>query len=147
MWLTAPAINDISSDLTNPPRFLVGPPAELAYDAARFAEATRRGYPELHNLRLALPPQEACARVRALVARRGWRVAAEEAGTGATALRVQAVAITPLLRFRDDVAIEVRVAEGGSEIAMRSRSRLGDGDLGTNAARIRAFFAALAVEE
>ena len=143
----APPINDISSDLTSPPRFLVAPPAELGYDAARFADPTRRGYPELRNLRLALPPQSACARVRALMAQRGWRIVAEEAGWGATALRVQAVAITPLLRFRDDVLIEVRVAEGGSEIAMRSRSRLGNGDLGANAARIRAFFAVLAGAE
>ncbi len=48
-----------------------------------------------------------------------------------------------MLRFKDDVLVEVRPHPGGSEVAMRSKSRVGKGDLGANAKRIRAFLAAL----
>jgi uncharacterized protein (DUF1499 family) len=55
---------------------------------------------------------------------------------------VQAVAVTRLLRFRDDVVVEVREDATGraSIVAMRSKSRLGTSDFGANAGRIREFF-------
>ena len=45
--------------------------------------------------------------------------------------------------FEDDVAIRVRDVGGKSVIDMRSKSRDGRGDLGANAARIRAYVSAL----
>lgn len=95
------------------------------------------------NLELPAPPAETYRRVLALIGERGWRVA----GRDDAGLRVQAVAITRLLRFRDDVVVEVRPAPtgGGSIVAMRSKSRFGRADFGANAQRIREFFADLAV--
>jgi len=136
-----PLINDITTDFERPPRFWAAPPAHPAYDAARFRRATEAGYPGLANLGLAVSPEEAWRAVLALVGERGWRIAAQDdAGR-----RVQAVAVTRLLRFRDDVVIEVRpgTRPGSASVAMRSKSRLGRGDLGANATRIRAFFADL----
>jgi uncharacterized protein (DUF1499 family) len=54
--------------------------------------------------------------------------------------RIEATAITPWIRFEDDVVI--RLVESGSVIRvdMRSKSRLGRGDMGVNAKRIRTFF-------
>lgn len=137
-----PRINDITTDLDHPPRYLVAPPEQPGYDTARYRAAQEAGYPDLGNLAVPWPPPDAFARVLAVVRRRGWAIAAlDEPGR-----RVQAVAVTPLLRFRDDVVIEVRppppgaAAETRAVVAMRSKSRLGRGDLGANARRIRAFF-------
>lgn len=57
-------------------------------------------------------------------------------------LKVEAVSVTKLLRFRDDVVIEVRktTEPGTLEVHMRSKSRMGQGDLGANAKRITDFF-------
>lgn len=67
----------------------------------------------------------------------GWELGRTDAGV----MEVEGVATTPLLRFKDDFIFRVRPgAGGGSIIDGRSRSRLGQGDLGANAARIRAFF-------
>ncbi|MND03152.1 hypothetical protein D3C83_228380 [compost metagenome] len=57
--------------------------------------------------------------------------------------RVEAIATTTLLRFKDDVVVRVRDAAGGSRVDVRSKSRVGVGDLGTNARRIRRFLSAL----
>jgi uncharacterized protein (DUF1499 family) len=142
MALPLPRINDITSDRERPPVFWVKPPTHHAYNALKYRALTEQAYGDLTNLELSVPPAEAFARVLALVKERGWRVASQDdAGR-----RVQAVAITPLLRFRDDVVVEVRSAPMGvgSIVAMRSKSRLGRRDFGANAKRIRRFFADLA---
>jgi len=136
-----PLINDITSDRERPPLFWVTPPKHHAYNALKYSGPTDRAYGNLTNLSLPASPAETYRRVLALIQARGWRsVAQDDAG-----LRVQAVAITPLLRFRDDVVVEVLPEPGGSGsiVAMRSKSRLGKGDLGANARRIREFFADL----
>ncbi|HKI98615.1 MAG TPA: DUF1499 domain-containing protein [bacterium] len=147
-----PVINDISTDRADAPRYLVVPPRNPAYDADRLRGPTERAYPDLTNLETPRPPAGVFAAVESLVQAMGWQVAARSEGGaggagGATALapwRLQAVAVTSLLRFKDDVLIEVRPrTDGGSTVAMRSKSRVGKGDLGANAKRIRAFLAAL----
>ena len=50
---------------------------------------------------------------------------------------IEAVARTPILGFRDDVVVRVRPTADGARIDVRSASRYGRNDLGTNAARVR----------
>ncbi len=143
-----PLINDISTDRERAPVYLVKPPNRRAYDAARLAAVTAGAYGDLVNLESARPPAAVFAAVEALVAERGWRVRARAPGDAAaqppTPWRLQALATTDLLRFKDDLALEVRPRpDGGSSVAMRSKSRLGLSDWGVNAKRIRAFFADL----
>ena len=59
-------------------------------------------------------------------------------------MTVEAVDVTKLMRFKDDVSIRV-TALGSStcKIDMRSASRVGKSDLGKNAARIEEFFVLL----
>jgi uncharacterized protein (DUF1499 family) len=135
-----PLINDITTDFEKPPTYLTAPPSKPGYDAEKFQAPTSRAYPDLKNLALSIAPKQAFDMVQALVRARGWQVAEEDPDH----FKLQAVAVTPLMRFRDDVIIEVRAAGGGSVVAMRSKSRLGKGDLGANAKRIHAFLEDLA---
>jgi hypothetical protein len=50
---------------------------------------------------------------------------------------IEAVARTPIMGFRDDVALRVRMDSDGAKIDVRSASRYGRHDFGDNAARIR----------
>lgn len=54
-------------------------------------------------------------------------------------IRARYVAVTPLLRFRDDVDVLIRlVSAEQARVAVFSRSRIGKSDLGANAVRIDA---------
>lgn len=70
----------------------------------------------------------------------GWAVVATDAASG----RIEATATTSWFSFSDDVVIRVVPAQGGSRIDVRSVSRVGKGDLGANAKRVRAFTAIVA---
>jgi len=50
---------------------------------------------------------------------------------------IEAVARTPIMGFRDDVVIRISPLGQGARVDMRSASRFGDHDLGSNASRIR----------
>ena len=57
---------------------------------------------------------------------------------------IRAVATTRVFRFKDDVTISVARKDNFTLVDVRSRSRIGKGDLGANARRIRDFQARLA---
>ena len=57
--------------------------------------------------------------------------------------RLEATARTRWFGFRDDVVVRVRPDGAGSRVDVRSVSRVGRSDLGTNARRIRGFMDAL----
>ena len=57
--------------------------------------------------------------------------------------RIEATDTTWWFGFVDDIVIRIRSEEIGSRIDVRSLSRVGVGDLGENAARIRRFRDAL----
>ena len=67
----------------------------------------------------------------------GWDLIAEDSSTG----MIEAVATTSFFGFKDDVVIRVRSNGSGSVVDIRSHSRLGRGDQGKNAGRIRNFIA------
>lgn len=70
----------------------------------------------------------------------GWEVTLEDRAAGV----IQAVATTSLWHFKDDVTVTVTRAGERAQVSIRSHSRIGKGDLGANAKRIRLFQAALA---
>jgi uncharacterized protein (DUF1499 family) len=142
-----PAINDITTDPADPPAFAALTTVEanrgrdMAYAGDSFAEQQRAAYPDLAPIALPLAPAEALARAEAAARALGWQIAAVDPAAGT----LEASETTPLFRFVDDVAVRVRPSQGGSGsiVDVRSRSRDGRGDLGANAARIRAFRDAL----
>jgi uncharacterized protein (DUF1499 family) len=72
--------------------------------------------------------------VLGVIRERGWTVAASDASSG----RIEAVDTTFWFGFEDDVVVRLRPAEGGTRVDVRSSSRVGIGDMGTNARRVRA---------
>ncbi len=65
----------------------------------------------------------------------GWTVTAADEAAG----ELRAEARTPRLRFVDDVVVRVTDAGGATRVDAESASRVGRGDLGTNARRIARF--------
>lgn len=129
----APLINDISSDLEDPPVFSGGQHGPLP---ERFKRAIDRHYPELAPLELEIPAGRAHELALELAERvPSWRVTAVDSSQ----LIIEGVAETRILRFVDDWVIRVRPRGDGSVVDMRSTSRVGRGDFGANAERIGKF--------
>jgi uncharacterized protein (DUF1499 family) len=142
---TVPLIHDITTDPERPPQFVAivplraGAPNPHEYQGAHIGELQRIGYPDLRPLEIAAPPAQAFARAAALAQALGWEIV----GTDESAGRIEAVATTRWFGFKDDVVIRVAPAGSGSRIDVRSKSRVGRGDVGANAKRIQEFLARL----
>lgn len=142
-----PRINDYTTDLADPPTYkhAATMPANQGRDLGYppdFAAQQRTCCADLAPVKLAVPATDAFARVgRVAEAMPSWTVTSSDPQTGT----IEAVSESALFHFKDDVVIRVRPdAAGGSRVDVRSKSRDGKGDFGVNAARIRAFAAALA---
>lgn len=100
-----------------------------------------RAYPDLQPLELDVPPDRAFdLAVAAARETPRWTITELDPGRG----RIAAEARTPVLRFVDDVVLRIEPADGGSRVRMRSTSRVGIYDFGTNARRVRAYLDRLA---
>jgi uncharacterized protein (DUF1499 family) len=141
-----PAINDIATDLDDPPEFRHAPTLpenqgrDMAFPAANEA-AIRKSYPDLQPLTVEKTPETVYeAALNRAKATGNWTITQEFPDD----LIFEGVAVTPMLRFRDDFVVRIRSTDdGGAVVDMRSKSRKGKGDLGANAARIRTFLADL----
>ena len=135
-----PPIHDITTDADDPPVFVAvlplraDAPNPAEYDPSVTAQQ-HEAYPDLTSLSLDAPPAQAFERARAAVEAMGWELVAAEAEAG----RIEATATTFWFGFKDDVVVRIRPADGGSRIDVRSVSRVGRGDVGANARRIRTY--------
>ena len=127
--------NDVTTDLTDPPVWTGGQVADSGYPE-EFIPVHEASYPDLGPIEFAGSPADSYAQALATArAMPDWEVALEDPDAGT----IQAVATSRVFRFVDDIVIRVRPSPGGSRIDLRSKSRVGRGDLGANAARVRAF--------
>lgn len=142
-----PPIHDITTDTITPPLYVEAAavrreqqaPNSLDY-SAEVAAKQRAGYPDLGPAFLAAAPDDTYRAALALVRDRGWVVMADDAAGH----RIEATDTTYWFGFKDDIAIRVSaVADGSSRVDLRSVSRVGRSDVGTNARRIRAFLSDL----
>jgi len=139
---SAPPINDITTDLENPPAFA---DAFLVPDyrgrdmryPAEFVEIVQESYPDLVALQLDEAPMEVFPRAVDAAEALGWEIVAQDGSTGAFYAKHE----TSIFRFVDDVVVRISPDGSGSRIDVRSKSRDGRGDLGANAKRIRSFLA------
>jgi len=135
-----PKIHDISTDTVNPPTFVaVLPLRESARNAVAYPPSTaaeqRKGYPDIRPLTLPMAPQMAFERALQVARAMGWEVVA----AAPEALRIEATDTTLLFGFKDDVVVRITPQGQGSVVDVRSLSRVGGSDFGTNAKRVRAY--------
>jgi len=139
-----PAIHDITTDPIDPPRFdalarlRTGDGTNpAAYAGLYSAEQQQQAYPDIEPVTLEVPPQRAFDETLKLVTRRKWLIIDERAPQPPRMIgRIEAVARTPILGFREDISIRVQPDADGARVDIRSASRYFEHDLGTNAARV-----------
>jgi uncharacterized protein (DUF1499 family) len=139
-----PPIHDITTDPIDPPRFdalarlRAGDGANTAVYAGLYsAEQQRQAYPDIEPVHLETPVQRAYQITLQLVNRRKWLVIDERPPQPPRQVgHIEAVARTPIMGFREDVAIRVAPDGEDSRVDIRSSSRYFEGDLGSNAARV-----------
>jgi hypothetical protein len=138
-----PAVADITTDPLDPPRFeaiarlRTREANPVQYAGLRAAELQRSAYPDIESLEVLGTPQLAYQAAFTVMEKRRWRIVdARAPETGRREGRIEAVARTPIMGFRDDVVLRVRTTPDGARIDVRSASRYGYHDFGTNAARV-----------
>src|SRR5882762_11773034 len=142
-----PPIHDITTDVLDPPRFealarlRAGEGANSAVYAGLYsAEQHRTAYPDIETVELETPVQRAYELTLQLVNKRKWLVIDERPPQPPRRIgRIEAVARTPIMGFREDVSIRVTPDGDDSRVDIRSSSRYFESDLGSNAARVTKF--------
>lgn len=139
-----PPLYDITTDPIDPPRFealarlRTGDGTNpAAYAGLYSAERQRIAYPDIEPVELEVPVERAYAVAHQLVTKRKWLIIDERPPQPPRRIgRIEAVARTPIMGFREDVSIRVTPDGEDSRIDIRSASRYFDADLGSNAARV-----------
>jgi uncharacterized protein (DUF1499 family) len=136
-----PSIHDITTDTSDPPKFVAVLPLRANarnstdYGGASIAAQQRQAYPEIAPFYSDVPPDKAFARALDVARAMGWDIVAAAPADG----HIEATDTTLLFGFKDDVVIRVTPTPQGSKIDVRSESRIGGSDVGTNARRIKRF--------
>ena len=133
-----PRIHDISTDLDNPPKFvqitaLREDPAE--HGGVAVSAGQLKAYPDIKTVVLPVSKDQAFRAALAAAREMGWKLVATAPGEG----RIEATATTLWFGFKDDIVIRIVPAGNRSLLDIRSVSRVGISDVGTNARRIRSF--------
>jgi uncharacterized protein (DUF1499 family) len=145
-----PMIADITTDPIDPPRFeTIGrlrtrQANPVAYAGLYAFEQQKAAYPDIAPLGTDASAQSAYEAAVAVIAKRRWQVINSrkpmppENRQPARDGIIEAVARSPIMGFRDDIAIRIRQSGQGARVDIRSASRYGLHDFGVNAARVRA---------
>lgn len=96
-------------------------------------------FPELEIRCYPLPPTGLFTRVEHALAMLGWNIVTADQQQ----LSLHAVVETALLKFKDDIKIQLVNAPCGTELHIHSSSRVGRGDLGANTRHVMDLYTAL----
>lgn len=140
-----PVLNDISTDLDEPPGFieirrnLAAGMNPLLPPTSEQRRIQAEIYPQITGRRYDLQFDRAASVVNDTAKAEGWTIVRLAAARDVGETTVEAVAFTPLLSLPSDVAIRLTDEGDTTYVDMRSASRYGDRDFGGNAARIAGF--------
>jgi uncharacterized protein (DUF1499 family) len=136
-----PPIHDVSTDLENPPAFEAVLP--LRTDAVNpldrspeLARQQRQGYPDVAPITLPTSRDQTFDKALAAAQSEGWDIVTADKASG----RIEATDTSRWFGFTDDIVVRLTAWGSGTRVDMRSVSRVGRGDLGSNARRIRRYF-------
>lgn len=138
--VAAPPIHDISTDTANPPTFAAivplraGAANSLAYsqDTARQQHAH---YPDIKPLILEMPVAQVFPRALKAAQDAGWAIVSADGDAG----RIEATDTTMFFGFKDDIVVRLTPVGSRTIVDVRSISRIGRGDTGTNARRVQEY--------
>jgi uncharacterized protein (DUF1499 family) len=136
-----PPIHDITTDTASPPTFQAmvhlreDAPNPLEYGGDSIAQQQRQAYPDIEPLLLDVPPEQAYSRALEAARDMGWEIVFTDPAHG----RIEATDTTFWFGFKDDVVVRIYSTATGSRVDVRSVSRVGRSDVGTNAERIREY--------
>jgi hypothetical protein len=138
-----PTIHDITTDPYDPPRFeavarlRTRDANPVAYAGLATYQQQRVAYPDVEALVANATPQATYDAALAIVTKRKWRIVdARAPQANRRDGRIEAIALSPIMGFRDDVVIRIRPLAQGTRVDVRSASRYGAHDFGANAARV-----------
>jgi len=140
-------IHDITTDVGNPPSFeaIVAIRADAGarnppeYAGSEAATIQKKLYPGIVTLTVEKPTDEVFAAAEKVARDLGWEIVRADPDSG----QIEATATTYWFRFKDDVVIRLTPRGTESYVDIRSKSRVGQGDMGANAGRIQAFLTML----
>ena len=142
-----PPIHDITTDTANPPAFIAIVPLREnapngyeygvteAWPAEKLGATTMEAYPDLKPIESDLSVADAVDRTEDALRAMGLEIVAVDKEAGL----VEATATTFWFGFKDDMVVRIVGNGEGSRIDLRSMSRVGQSDVGANAARITDF--------
>lgn len=134
-----PVLHDVSTDWANPPMFdeLLAQRGETANPVVILPQVVQlqaEHYPDVKTIISPLDVEAATQRAVVVADGLGWQVVNSQPGF------VEATYTSTMFGFVDDIVIRIDPLDGaGTAIDLRSVSRVGQSDLGANAARIMAF--------
>lgn len=137
----AAPLNDISTDTQNPPLYDAVAslrPADsntLEYPGASAVRTQAQLFPDITPIKSSLSVDDAFKKALQVANNMGLEIVANDAAAG----HIEGVASTTFFAFKDDVVIRVKPDASGSIVDIRSHSRIGRGDRGKNAERVREF--------
>ncbi len=150
---SVPPIHDIQTDWSDPIQFtdammelregsnpvLDAPTFGSGENVRLVSEAQAEAYPEIRSLILRAPAEVTYSAAYSTLDEMGMEIvtANEEEGV------LEATYTSTWYGFKDDVAVRIRPQGEGSQVDVRSVSRVGRSDLGANAARINAILESL----
>ncbi len=136
-----PYIHDITTDTENPPVFVAILPLRAsaensaAYEGPELARQQLASYPDLQPGSMSSPPPVAYPRSLQAAREMGWKIVE----CNPQSLRIEATDTTCWFGFQDDIVVRLTPSPAGTRVDVRSVSRVGKSDLGTNARRIEAY--------
>jgi uncharacterized protein (DUF1499 family) len=135
-----PPINDITTDLDDPPSFASAADVpdfegrDMSYPAD-FVEIVRSHYSNLAPIQTSQDPTSAYEKAIATTQSLGWEIVNQDPEN----LTIDARDTSLVFKFVDDIVIRIAPDGPNAVVDLRSKSRDGRGDLGANAARIVEF--------
>jgi uncharacterized protein (DUF1499 family) len=136
-----PAINDVATDPADPPRFEALAPLRAgatAIAASYTVEQQRAAYPDIESLDVTVTAQAAFAAAQDVITKHKWTILLARPPQPRREGHIEAVARSVLMGLREDVVVRVRATPDGARVDVRSASRYGKYDFGSNADRVRA---------
>jgi uncharacterized protein (DUF1499 family) len=136
-----PPIHDITTDTDDPPRFAdilslrKYAPNAADYGGPDVAAQQHAAYPDIQPVTLRLSTQQTFTQALRAADAMGWDIVAVNPAEG----RIEATDTTRWFGFKDDIVVRIQARGDESRIDVRSVSRVGKSDVGTNAQRIRAY--------